>query len=257
MEIYQESIPDIERYIRNHNQGLEYYRPQFDGMRDNLERFYKIEAGKTKILEIGCGTGWVPIFFRREGFDCEGLEISWQLRDYADKQAREIGLDSSGIRVGNIETDEIGENRYDVIMANQVFEHVEHWRPALKKVYNALRPGGAFQFSSTNKFCLVSGEHWFPFYGWFPDKPRYALRRMFDGPEIMKLGIDFNQFRYPLLERVFKEIGYSKVYDRVDHKEPSEFTGMKSLVLSAAKNVGIVRSIVRTFDQATVITCIK
>lgn len=257
METYQEAIPDIERYIRNHSQGLEYYRPQYDGTRRNIERFYKIQPGKTKVLEIGCGTGWLPILFRKDGVECDGLEISWQLRDYAEKQAHEIGLETSGIRLGNIEKDEIGIGTYDIIVANSVFEHVEIWRPALEKVFRALRPGGLFQFSSTNKFSLTSGEHWFPLYGWFPDQSRYKLRQMFDGPEIMKLGIDFNQFRYPLLDEVFKKIGYSKIYDRVDMKDPAEFSGMKAMLLSAAKNSGVVRSLIRTLDPATVLTCIK
>ncbi len=257
METYQEAIPDIERYIRNHDQELECYRPQYDATRRNLERFHAIHPGQTKVLEIGVGTGWLPVLFRLDSVECDGLEISWQLREYAEAQAAAVGLKTSGVRLGNIETDDIGENTYDIIVANSVFEHVEYWRPALEKVYRALRPGGLFQFSSTNKFSFISGEHWFPLYGWLPDQARYKLRQMFDGPEIMKLGIDFNQFRYPVLDAAFKKIGYSKVYDRTDMKDPTEFTGTKKMILSASKNIGIIRSLVRTFDPATVVTCVK
>ena len=257
MEVHQDPIPDIERYIRNHDQGLEYYLPQYDGTVRNIEFFYQITRGQTRMLEIGCGTGWLPILARLDGIECDGLEISWQLRDYAEKQAKGAGLTTSGIRLGNIERDDLGDNVYDIIVANSVFEHVEYWRPALAKVYRALRPGGLFQFSSTNKFSFVSGEHWWPLYGWLPDQCRYKLRQILQGEEIMKLGIDFNQFRYPLLRREFKKLGYSQIYDRYEMKKPADFTGVKSATLAVLKSSSIVKHTALAFDPATVFTCIK
>lgn len=257
MESYQEVIPDIERYLKLHNHELEYYRPQYDGTIANIKPFYHIKRGTTKMLEIGCGTGWLPVLARLDGIECEGLEISWQLRDRAEELAQRAGLSTSGIRLGNIEKDDLGENRYDIVIANSVFEHVEHWELGLQRVYRALRPGGLFQFSSTNKFSFTSGEHWWPLYGWLPDQGRYKLRQMLQGPEIMKLGIDFNQFRYPLLRSTFERIGFSRILDRVDMKQPENFTGAKKAILQAAKSSSVLKKLALTFDPATVVTCIK
>ena len=76
------------------------------------------------------------------------------------------------IALGNIEDTEIGTAQYDVIIASNVFEHVELWREGLRKIAVALKPGGLLFFESTNKFSFTSGEYSaFPlygFYGWLP-----------------------------------------------------------------------------------------
>ena len=75
-----------------------------------------------------------------------------------------------------------------------------------------------FWFDSTNKFSFVSGEYEFPLYGWLPNSWRFKLRRWKQGDDIMKLGIDFNQFTYPMLRRAFKRAGFSAV-DFIDFKD--------------------------------------
>src|SRR5690606_34496918 len=109
---------------------------------------------------------------------------------------------------------------YDVVVAASTFEHVRDWRAGLETIAAALKPGGVLYFASTNKFRLRSGEYWIPLYGWFPDRVRYWLRRVFQGDDIMNWGIDFNQFRYPQLRRVFTEVGFSKVFDRAAVLDP-------------------------------------
>ncbi|MGA2770181.1 MAG: hypothetical protein ABSG26_05135 [Bryobacteraceae bacterium] len=55
------------------------------------------------------------------------------------------------------------------------------------------------------EFSFVSSEYrGVPLYGWLPNALRYRLRVAVHAPDIMKLGIDFNQFTYFGLRRVFK-----------------------------------------------------
>jgi 2-polyprenyl-3-methyl-5-hydroxy-6-metoxy-1,4-benzoquinol methylase len=258
MKVSQEALDDVDRYLRNHDHlDLEDFRVEFTGTKRNIERYVRLRP-ELKILEVGCGTGWFPILMRLEGYDCEGLEISWQLRDKADSVARKWGLPSSGIRLGNIEDAEIGTLAYDVIVCNAVFEHVEDWKLGLHRVTRALRPGGVLLFSSTNKFSLISGEYRFPLYGWLPDKARYALRRLMQGSEIMKLGVDFHQFRHGQLRRAFQDLGYTVIHDRVDMKEPSDVQNLtKRSLLKLARRNKLVKTLALTFSPATVFTCVK
>lgn len=257
MQVHKEALPDVDRFLQMHGgYGLSHFRSEYEAILRNIGDYKELRPG-LKVLEVGCGTGWFPVAMQLDGYDCEGVEISWQLKEKADQMARESGLESSGIRVGNIEEEDIGENRYDVIVCNSVFEHIENWRLALQRVHRALKPGGVFLFSSTNKFSFTSGEHWFPLYGWLPDGMRYGLRKMFQGPQIMKLGIDFNQFRYPLLRAEFEKLGFTTIHDRIDMKDPEQFTGVKRLVFRLAKASGLFKSLVLTFNPATLFTCVK
>jgi SAM-dependent methyltransferase len=254
MEIHREELSDVTRYIENHrHQTLDDNREEYNATMKILRRYIQPGA-ETPMLEIGTGTGAFPLMCRLDGIPCDGVEISPQLVEYAVEFAKQYNLEST-IRLGNIEDQEIGEARYQIIVCNSVFEHIEHWRPALKKIFKALKPGGVFLFSSTNKFSFTSGEYKFPLYGWLPDQWRYALRRKMQGPDIMKLGIDFNQFRYPVLRKAFQETGYNEIYDLVDLADP--VSAVKKRILNLARVSPVFKWPVLTFNSATVMVGIK
>ncbi len=234
------------------------WEPQFQDLFGLLSRFATIGPG-TRILEIGCGSGWFQILCRQRGFDCRGIEISPHLVEHARTVGRRLGLEPDVV-LGNVEETDLGEACYDVIFATSVFEHVEHWRGALGRVYRALRPGGLFYFYSTNKFSPVSGEYRFPLYGWLPDRWRYRLRIRCQGPDVMKLGIDFNQFTHAQLRRAFRALGFSRVLDRFDFLDPDRLgipRWWKVAMLRFIKRFPAVKEAALLFATGTQFVCIK
>lgn len=257
MEIHHENLAEIQRYIDSEKHyALEDKVPQFERYLRFIGKAWKVDA-RTRMLEVGTGTGWFPILCKANGLQCKGLEISPQLIEVALKLGAQAGV-VPDIQLGNVEDLDIGMEQYDVIVASSVFEHVENWQDGLKSVYRALSPGGVLFFESSNKFSIRSWEYRaLPLYGWLPDGLRYRFRIMVQGPEIMKLGIDFNQFRYPQLRRVLREIGFKTILDPVDLLEPESVTGLKRGVLVAAKQNRAVRHLVLTFLEATTLVCTK
>ena len=257
MNVCYEELSDVSRYIENNCQlTLEDHLPRFEDYLRRVSRFRNIGT-RSDILEIGIGTGWFPVLCKARGLACKGLEISPQLVDFARSFGRKYGVEAD-VEVGNIETYEIGTEVYDVIVASSVFEHVENWEHALKKVYDALKPGGVLFFESTNKFSLTSGEFHFPLYGWLPDYWRYRLRVARHGPEIMTLGIDFNQFTYPLLRRAFRTVGFRKIVDRVSLADLSVIgPGWKRSLVRAARRFPFIRELILTFASTTTFVCVK
>jgi len=258
VKIHQETIPEIDRYLRNFgDEDLDGPEKtlQFENYLKMVRPFVDLTP-QTRMLEIGTGTGWFPVQCARKGLRCKGLEISPQLIEHSEKLAERYGVQVD-IELGNAEENDIGENAYDAIIASSVFEHVEHWRLGLARVYKALKPGGVFFFSSTSKFSFTSGEYGFPLYGWLPDQWRYKLRIARQGPEIMKLGIDFNQFRYPVLRKEFRKLGYSKILDRVDRLVISDLSPLKRALLGICKAIPPFKALILTFSEATVFVCIK
>lgn len=260
MRIHHERIAGIDRYIERHNaEDLRDRLPDFDRLLRYIRRCRPVDSG-TRILEIGSGSGWFPMLCMSKGLQCVGMDVSPHLIEAAKELGRRNGL-VPDIILGNVEdAASLGEQKYDVIVASSIFEHVENWRPALANVYRALRPGGALFFESTNKFMLSawSGEYHFPLYGWLPDIARYALRKAVQGPDVMKLGIDFNQFRYPLLRRAFRRVGFREIVDIVDLIGDDPQSGLKRRLLALARAFPPLRWLLLTFVvEATTFVCVK
>ncbi|MGI8733615.1 MAG: class I SAM-dependent methyltransferase [Pyrinomonadaceae bacterium] len=259
MHVHYEELNDVARYIENHaHVTLEDQRPTLQHMLKNIMQFKKLDE-HSRMLEIGVGSGWFQIYCRQQRLNIHGLEISPQLIEVAREFGRRYNTELD-LAVGNIEETEIGESTYDVIVASSVFEHVEDWQKGVKKIFQALKPGGVFYFDSTNKFSFTSGEYNFPLYGWMPNSWRYQLRKSRQGEDIMKLGIDFHQFTYPQLRGFFQDVGFSKVLDVVDFKDTSRMatqTPMRKAILTSIKTIKPVKHVVLTFLPATIFICIK
>jgi SAM-dependent methyltransferase len=249
----------VEGYLSDQRKlVLQDFVPQFENTIKRIRKFKEIDSG-SKVLEVGTGAGWFPILCKKCGIACEGLEICPQLVNYAYEFGRANGV-KPDIRLGNIEEEEIGQSKYDIIIALSTFEHVEHWQKGLRKIYEALKPGGLFYFYSTNRFSLRSGEFNMPFYGWLPDKWRYRIRVARSREEIMKLGIDFNQFNNFQLKRFFAELGFERVLDQFAVIEPSDLVyrkWWKIVVLKLVRKVKTLRLLGLVFSGGTLFICIK
>jgi 2-polyprenyl-3-methyl-5-hydroxy-6-metoxy-1,4-benzoquinol methylase len=259
VRIHNERIGEVDRYIRNFgHEDLNAKIPDYERLIRYLGKARKIDSS-TRILEVGTGTGWFPILCRLNGLQCKGLDISPQLIELAKEIGKRHGV-VPDIELGNVEVDDLGVERYDAIVASSVFEHIEFWRPALTNIYRALSPGGALFFESSNKYMLQfsRGESTIPFYGWLPDRARYELRKVTHGKDVMKLGIDFHQFTYPQLRRVFAETGFRDILDVIDLLDVEGRKGLKRWVLATAKSSRAMRRLVLTFFvAATTFVCRK
>jgi SAM-dependent methyltransferase len=259
MRIHTESLSDVDRYIANHRKViLEDRRPDFKRWLARIRRFIKITL-EMKIMEVGTGIGWFPVLCSLNGISCKGMEISPQLVACGKEFGRRYGVETD-IELGNIEEKDIGQGQYEAIVAWSVFEHVEFWQKGLENIYRALKLGGVFFFYSTNKLSLKSGEYKFPFYGWLPNRVRYRLRMARQGADIMKLGIDFNQFRYPRLRREFRRLGYSRILDRIDllQLEPMRYpVPWKATYLRLCRKIAFLKHLALTFMGGTEFVCIK
>jgi 2-polyprenyl-3-methyl-5-hydroxy-6-metoxy-1,4-benzoquinol methylase len=243
-----------ERQDRNYEAQLD----EFNFIMQCLRRYHPdpIES----LLEIGIGTGWFQVRCRQQGIACRGLEIDPDLIACAHQLAHSQGI-TLDLDCNSLERASLGLDRYDAIVADCTFEHVKDWREWLGKVYRALKPGGVFFFVSSNKFSPTSGEYSpIPLYGWYPDRVRYWLRRRIQGPAIMEWGIDFNQFTHPQLRRVFRQLGFARIYDHVEVLDPDHLTHptrTKRLAIRALQTIPGLKAIALTFVETTRFVCVK
>jgi len=130
-----------KRYFINENPKGGYAN-YFEGMAVNKKTFSnrlkKIEKrfGKGKLLDVGCALGDCLKEAKRLGWEeIEGLEIS----DYAYKFAKKRGLK---VKKGALSNNTYAKNSFDIVLYQDVIEHVTDPVDEFKRVYRILKPEG-------------------------------------------------------------------------------------------------------------------
>ncbi len=160
-----------------------------------------VSAGRDRstlrVLDVGCGRGDTVAWLLAEGFDAYGVE----LRESYILNGRDfLGPD----RLALIEngTYPYPDDYFDIIISDQVFEHVSDLDELAKEVARVTKPGGVGLHIFPAKWTFVEPHlhspivHWFPKgpirraaidvalrAGWaapyFPDRPRAERRAIF------------------------------------------------------------------------------
>jgi len=90
------------------------------------------------VLDAGCGTARWPIYLRRRGYTCVGLEIALRACRYA--RELEPGF---GVACADTKAAPIRDGAVDAVMSLGVVEHEESGPDAsLRELHRILRPGG-------------------------------------------------------------------------------------------------------------------
>lgn len=90
-----------------------------------------------RFLEIGFGAGTILAEAKRQGWDVEGTEVSAT----ACEQARSNGFD---VHHGVLSDAAFEGDRFDIVAASEILEHLPDPASELKEVIRILRPGGLF-----------------------------------------------------------------------------------------------------------------
>lgn len=103
-----------------------------------LRDLLRVQLPPGRILELGCGHGGYVALLNWAGFEAVGTEMSAWVADFAQK--------TFGVRVftGPVETQTFGEGGFDVIVLNDVIEHLEKPAETLAHCARLLSPTGFF-----------------------------------------------------------------------------------------------------------------
>jgi SAM-dependent methyltransferase len=104
---------------------------------------HDLERGNGRLLEIGCGNGSRLVDLQSLGWCVEGQEIDPK----AVQNGRAKGLH---IHEGTLDTVNIQENTFDVVLLSHVLEHIHRPKEFLTKCRNLLKPGGRLVISTPN-----------------------------------------------------------------------------------------------------------
>ncbi|MFO1478343.1 MAG: class I SAM-dependent methyltransferase [Verrucomicrobiota bacterium] len=89
-----------------------------------------------RVLDVGCGRGWLLKAFQDRGWQVQGTELS----DTASAYAREVL--KLPVRIGSLESLNFPAESFDAITLWHVLEHLSDPRSLIEEARRILRPGG-------------------------------------------------------------------------------------------------------------------
>ncbi len=98
---------------------------------------------KLNILDLGCGTGLCGVYFHNIASSLTGVDLSQRMID----KARERNLYSALYKTDIVDALEHSENKYDLVLAADVFVYVGNLSEIITGCKNTLKKGGILIFS--------------------------------------------------------------------------------------------------------------
>ncbi|MCK4806937.1 MAG: class I SAM-dependent methyltransferase, partial [Candidatus Aegiribacteria sp.] len=130
-------------YYEDGDVGYKGYLRTFDKYHDTFMKIFSRRhrdllhhARGRRLLEIGCAYGFLLDYLDRRGWKVQGVEISPLSSEYARDK---LGLD---VHTGSVESADLEEHSYDVILLLDVLEHLHRPYDILRRIRKLLSPEG-------------------------------------------------------------------------------------------------------------------
>lgn len=110
-----------------------------------------------RVLEIGCGAGFLAIALARRAFEVEAVDHSPAMVDLTRKHARQTGMDSR-IHASTEDVHELSfeDESFDLIVALGVINWLHDLRKAMAEITRVLKPGGYAVLNSARAHALLN-----------------------------------------------------------------------------------------------------
>ncbi len=129
-----------------------------------------------KVLDFGAGEGKLVSFARAQGLDAYGCDLYDVKYSYTrDRDPTAAALREQG-RLRRIRTPyrlPFEDSSIDVVISDQVFEHVLNYRQAIEELRRVMRIGGVFLHAFPSRYRVIEGNIHVPMSSIF--RPRWWL----------------------------------------------------------------------------------
>lgn len=100
-----------------------------------------------RVLDLGCGAGWLTLAMAQRGADATGIDISEEslnvAREYYESIREEVP-GSARYELADLNHLSLAADSYDVIAVCGALHHLTHVRHTIEELHKALRSGGLF-----------------------------------------------------------------------------------------------------------------
>ncbi len=127
-----------------------------------------------KILDAGCGDGYLCRKLARQGGFVTGVEISKKMLDFALEEQRREPLTISYRHASCTSMPFLAASTFDVVVTNNVIQDNADYQGAFREFSRLLKPGGTY-LHIANHPCFMT-----PVWGWVRDDKGQRLYRKVD-----------------------------------------------------------------------------
>ncbi|MBW1807680.1 MAG: class I SAM-dependent methyltransferase [Deltaproteobacteria bacterium] len=118
------------------------------------------DPSRLELLDVSCSTGIMTRVFAGHFGRVTGIDIDVEAVDFANRHQNGLEIRYHVMDALNTSFD---SGSFDVIICNQMYEHVADARRLMTEIHRLLKPGGVCYFGATNRLKLVE-----PHYGNIP-----------------------------------------------------------------------------------------
>ncbi|WP_162248777.1 class I SAM-dependent methyltransferase [Rhodanobacter sp. Root561] len=165
-------------------------------------------------LDVGCGSGGVAATLAGNVAQIIGIDPEPWERWQAFRCEHPNLIFYTGF-YSNLET-LLGAGSVDVVVCNQVYEHVDDPAALLKSIHRVLKPTGVCYFAGPNLLWPIEPHVFWPFVHWLPRQLSIRLMTFFRAKRVHYL--DAWSMHYWALKKMFRHAGFvasNAIYDRI------------------------------------------
>lgn len=115
-------------------------------------------------LDIGCSSGGITKVLVSYFKETIGIDIDKE----AIKIASKNNYKNLKFELGDALNLSFKDNFFDVVVCNNVYEHVPNASKMISEIYRVLKKGGICYFAATNKYMIIESDYKLPFLSWMP-----------------------------------------------------------------------------------------
>lgn len=134
---------------------------------ETIKPFARKSPDAMDVIDIGSGFGFTAMALAKKCHTVLGLEPSATLISAAQAEASQKGVGNIEFIQGGVGDLEVTE-QFDLVVLDNVFEHIEKQREALQIISKILRPGGILFMLVPNKLWPIEVHYKLPFLSWLP-----------------------------------------------------------------------------------------
>jgi len=110
----------------------------------------KMHLPGKRVLDIGCGGGFLAEEFARDGFVVTGIDPAAHSINAAKRHAATTSLEID-YRIGKGETLPFADGAFDIATCCDALEHVDDYVQVVSEITRILKPGGVFFYDTINR----------------------------------------------------------------------------------------------------------
>ncbi len=133
--VYQDL--DLSYSEEAYSQGKLFELVKIDFLKEILPK------ASSKILEVGCGTGFVSLYLAKRGYNPVCLDINKSILKVAEGNFKKEGVKGQFV-VGDAEKLPFPNSSFDIVTSFGLLEHFDNPKKAISEMIRVLKPGGLF-----------------------------------------------------------------------------------------------------------------